>query len=161
MTAGPRKGGRDGKPATDEGGVVLVARFDLRRADLDAFETYEAAVLALLPEYGGRLMHRLRSIAHDTEFHVVSFDDASGHSGYLADPRRAALAEVFRASGARAEVVRCAPVEAPDGPDRVTAPTNQPSSARSLHEAGSPRTPRRFCRDPVRPSGSCSPGKDS
>ena len=52
------------------------------------FQTYESAVLPLLPRHGGVLERRLRTGDARTEIHVVSFESAEGFESYLADEER-------------------------------------------------------------------------
>jgi len=82
---------------------VLIAR--IPPAGVEAFQRYEAAVLPLLAEHGGRLDRRLRSADGTTEVHVISFDDAAGLDGYRADPRRARHARDLADSGAQVELL--------------------------------------------------------
>ena len=82
---------------------VLVAR--VPAAGVEAFQRYEAAVLPLLADHGGRLARRLRNLAGDVEVHLVEFASADGLGAYRADPRRAAHAELLEASGAAIELI--------------------------------------------------------
>jgi len=82
---------------------VLVAR--IPRAGVEAFQRYEAAVLPLLAEHGGRLARRLRGDDGAVEVHLVEFPSAGAFDGYRADPRRAEHAALLDASGARTEVL--------------------------------------------------------
>jgi uncharacterized protein (DUF1330 family) len=87
---------------------------------VEAFGAYEEAVLALLPQHGGRLARRLRDGGGRVEVHVLEFDDEDGLRRYRDDPRRAAHAEVLARSGARVELL---------GPlaDAGTAPVTRPA----------------------------------
>ena len=82
---------------------VLVAR--VPAAGVEAFQRYEAAVLPLLADHGGRLVRRLRNPAGDVEVHLVEFVSADGLDAYRADPRRAAHAGLLGASGAAIELI--------------------------------------------------------
>lgn len=82
---------------------VLVAR--VPSAGIDAFRRYEAAVLPLLADHGGRLARRLRTPAGDAEVHIVEFASSDGFAAYRADPRRAEHAALLERSGARTEVL--------------------------------------------------------
>ena len=55
---------------------VLVAR--IPPAGVEAFQRYEAAVLPLLAEHGGRLARRLRTDGGEVEVHLVEFASAGG-----------------------------------------------------------------------------------
>jgi uncharacterized protein (DUF1330 family) len=50
---------------------VLIAR--IPPAGVEAFQRYEAAVLPLLAEHGGRLARRLRTDGGEVEVHLVEF----------------------------------------------------------------------------------------
>ena len=71
---------------------------------------YEDDVLAVLVDCGGRVLQRLRSDGTDpggetpSEVHVVEFASNEDVEAYLADPRRAALAERRDAVVARSQV---------------------------------------------------------
>jgi uncharacterized protein (DUF1330 family) len=82
---------------------VLVAR--IPPAGVEAFQRYEAAVLPLLGEHGGRLARRLRTGDGEVEVHVVEFASAGAFDAYRADPRRAEHAALLEASGARLELL--------------------------------------------------------
>ena len=90
---------------------VLVAR--IPAAGVAAFAHYEAAVLPLLAEHGGRLERRLRTAAGDVEVHVLVFDSADAFAAYRADPRRAVHAPLLAASGAELELLEM--TDAPTG----------------------------------------------
>jgi hypothetical protein len=77
---------------------VLVAR--VPPAGVEAFQRYEAAVLPLLAEHGGRLARRLRTGDGAVEVHLVEFASAGGFDAYRAE--HAALLET---SGARMELL--------------------------------------------------------
>ena len=80
--------------------MKLLVQIDLTAADLAAFEAYEAAVLPLLAEHGAVLERRLRVVDDGAETHLIDFPSPSALEAYLADPRREALAPVWRACGA-------------------------------------------------------------
>jgi uncharacterized protein (DUF1330 family) len=82
---------------------VVIAR--IPRAGIERFQRYEAAVLPLIVEHGGRLERRLRSAEGDVEVHVLSFADPDGLAAYLDDPRRAEHRELLAASGAELELL--------------------------------------------------------
>ena len=66
--------------------IVMVA--DIPSGAQEGFQTYESAVLPLLPTHGGRLERRFRTGDALTEVHVVSFDSQEGFESYLADEER-------------------------------------------------------------------------
>ena len=82
---------------------VLVAR--IPPAGVEAFRRYEAAVLPLLAEHGGRLARRLRTGDGAVEVHLVEFASAGAFDAYRADPRHAGHAPLLEASGARMELL--------------------------------------------------------
>jgi hypothetical protein len=82
---------------------AVVAR--IPRAGIEPFQRYEAAVLPLIVEHGGRLERRMRSPSADVEVHVLSFADPAGFAAYLEDPRRAEHRALLAASGAEIEVL--------------------------------------------------------
>ena len=72
---------------------------------------YEDTVLVLVAEHRGRVVQRLRRIdaadvAHPLEMHVIEFEDERAFEGYMADPRRTALASRREACIARTEIWR-------------------------------------------------------
>jgi hypothetical protein len=82
--------------------IRFLVQIDLAEADLPAFEAYERAMLALMPEHGGVLERRLRSVDGAVETHLLAFSSAEAFEGYLSDPRRTAMAPVWQACGAEA-----------------------------------------------------------
>jgi hypothetical protein len=72
---------------------------------VEAFRRYEAAVLPLLADHGGRLERRLRTADGTVEVHLVAFATADGLAAYRADPRRARHADLLEHSGAKLEVL--------------------------------------------------------
>lgn len=83
----------------------MLAHFDLTQAHLQQFEAYEDAVLPLLAEHGARLERRFRSPDNALEVHVLFYPSAEARQAYLADPRRAAHAPLWQASGASATLI--------------------------------------------------------
>lgn len=71
---------------------------------VELFQRYEAAILPLLPDHGGRLDRRLRSHDGQTEVHLISFPSAERFGEYREDPRRAQHSAWMDASGARVEL---------------------------------------------------------
>ena len=63
------------------------------------------AVLALLPEHGGRLERRLRSSDGTLEVHVVAFPSARAWEAYRDDPRRLAHRPLLVASAAETDTL--------------------------------------------------------
>ena len=82
---------------------VLVAR--IPAAGTEAFQRYEAAVLPLLADHGGRLDRRLRSADGTVEVHVIAFDEPGDLGAYRADPRRTEHAPLLEQSGAEIELL--------------------------------------------------------
>ena len=72
---------------------------------LAAFEEYERRVLPLLSAHGGRLTRRLRSTDRLVEVHLLEFSSTEAFAAYRDDLRRAAHAELLRASGAETELL--------------------------------------------------------
>ncbi len=81
--------------------------------------TYEDEVLALIPEYGGAVASRVRRVGGDHqqpyEVQVIELPDQDAMDGYLADPRRTALASLRDEVVSRTEIISVTPV-APDLP---------------------------------------------
>jgi uncharacterized protein (DUF1330 family) len=82
---------------------VVVAR--IPTAGVERFQRYEAAVLPLIAEHGGRLERRLRSASGDVEVHILSFASPAAFAAYRDDPRRAAHRELLETSGAEVELL--------------------------------------------------------
>jgi len=73
----------------------------------DALAAYEDQVTGLLPDHGGRVLSRVRGDGghgHPVEVHVVEFSSRAGLDSYLADPRRAALADDREAAVERTQL---------------------------------------------------------
>jgi uncharacterized protein (DUF1330 family) len=80
----------------------------------DALVAYEDAVLALVPEHGGRMLQRVRSDGRERnplEVHMLSFPSDAALDAYLADERRVALADLRERAIARSEVLRVDVIE--------------------------------------------------
>lgn len=88
--------------------MLLLVAIDLSGADLAAFDHYEAQVLPMLAQHGGRLKLRVRAIDQRSETHLLYFPDESGCQAFLGDPARHALRPDWDACGANAVTV---PVE--------------------------------------------------
>lgn len=82
---------------------VQIVRIPL--AGVEQFNRYEALVLPLLPDHGGRLEARYASSDGTVEVHVVTFGSAEALAAYLADDRRNAVLELLHASGTSAELL--------------------------------------------------------
>jgi uncharacterized protein (DUF1330 family) len=82
---------------------VVIAR--IPQAGVDAYRRYEAAVLPLLADHGGRLTRRLQSTDGGVEVHVIEFATSAGLDAYRADPRRAQHADLLATSGAESELL--------------------------------------------------------
>jgi hypothetical protein len=89
----------------DQAGVtfVLIARIPPDGAA--SFKAYEAQVLPLLPEHGGRLERRLETNDHGIEIHVVWFPSTEAFERFRADPRRTRHAPLLARSGAALELL--------------------------------------------------------
>jgi hypothetical protein len=80
---------------------VLIVRIPVE--GIEDFRAYEDAVLPLLPEYNGRLEHRLRNQDGTVEIHILSFASDADFQNYRNDPRRLAQAWLLEKSGAKRE----------------------------------------------------------
>jgi len=83
--------------------VLRLVAIDLSDADIPAFEAYEAKVLSLVPQHGGRVEMRVRSLDGQVETHLLYFPDERAFDCYRLDPRRVALASEWEKSGAKSE----------------------------------------------------------
>ena len=83
--------------------IRFLVQIDLTEADLPAFEAYERAVLALMPDHGGGIERRLRNVDGAIETHLLAFSSAEAFEAYLNDPRRTALAPAWQACRAKAQ----------------------------------------------------------
>ena len=85
---------------------VLLWSVDGQERHLSA---YEDEVLALVPEYGGTVLSRVRRTggASDQpyEVQVIEFPDQDALDGYRADPRRTTLAGIRDQAIARTEII--------------------------------------------------------
>jgi hypothetical protein len=77
---------------------VLIARIPAE--GIADFRAYEAAVLALLPEFNGCLERRLGNQDGTVEMHIVSFASEADFQNYRNDPRRTAQAPLLKKSSA-------------------------------------------------------------
>ncbi len=80
-----------------------------RPGEDDALCAYEDDVLALLPDHGGRVVSRVRRRAGEVgplEVQIIDLPGDSALDAYLADPRRAKLADVRQRAIARTDVIR-------------------------------------------------------
>ncbi|SFK05575.1 DUF1330 domain-containing protein [Cellulomonas sp. KH9] len=72
-----------------------------------ALQAYEDAVLALLPDHGGSVLQRAVGDGGDGQPHevqILRFPDAAALDAYVADPRRARMADERDRVVARTEV---------------------------------------------------------
>ena len=69
---------------------------------------YEDQVLALIPRHGGRVTQRVRAIepGGPYEVHLIEFPSQAALDAFMADPRRAALADRRDQAIAATTVVR-------------------------------------------------------
>ncbi|MEU1271793.1 DUF1330 domain-containing protein [Streptomyces sp. NPDC005799] len=73
----------------------------------EALGGYEDKVLALLGEHGGRVLQRARADGAEgrpDEIQLIEFDSPAGFDAFMADERRAALADERDAAVARTEL---------------------------------------------------------
>ena len=91
---------------------VLLWSVDGQEGRLSA---YEDEVLALIPEYGGAVTSRVRRAGGDHlqpyEVQVIELPDQTAMDGYLADPRRAALAPIRDEVVSRTEIIPVTPID--------------------------------------------------
>lgn len=74
----------------------------------DALARYEDAVLALLPDHGGRVVRRVPATPHGEqpdEIQFLEFSSRDGMASFTSDPRRAALVGEREVAVARTEVI--------------------------------------------------------
>lgn len=83
-------------------------------AGVEQFQQYEARVLPLLADHGGRMERRLRSADERTEVHLVTFPSVEAFRGYRDDPRRAQHRQLLAESKATQDVFELYEVS-PDG----------------------------------------------
>ena len=85
---------------------VLLWSVDGQEGQLSA---YEDEVLALVPEYGGTVLSRVRRTGPATEqpyeVQVIELPDRNALDGYQADPRRITLAGIRDQAIARTEII--------------------------------------------------------
>ena len=84
--------------------MLRLVTIDLKAADLEAFERYEAKVLGLLPKHGGRLDLRVRALDGATETHLLDFPSETAFENFRSDPERLALSGDWERCGARSVV---------------------------------------------------------
>lgn len=93
------------RPAVSDTSLTLCVIVRVPAEGVALFQAYEARVLPLLADHGGRLERRLRTAGQTMEVHILRFSSAAGFAAFRADPRRAALAGELARSGAVTEVV--------------------------------------------------------
>jgi len=74
----------------------------------EALTAYEDQVLALIPDYGGKVISRARSSGaggYPLEVHLLEFPSPQALDAYTADSRRQALASGRDRAVARTEVI--------------------------------------------------------
>lgn len=74
----------------------------------DALTDYEDTVLALIPEYGGTVVSRVRRVGDGDgprEVQIIHLPDDAAMQAYLGDPERRALADVHQRVIARTDVL--------------------------------------------------------
>jgi hypothetical protein len=82
--------------------LALIARLPLE--GVAKFQAYEAAVLPLLPDYGGVLERRLRNAEGTVEMHIIRFASREDFERFRKDPRRDTAAPLLQSSGAAIEL---------------------------------------------------------
>ena len=87
-----------------ESDVLRLVTIDLSKADLGAFERYEAEVLGLVPRHGGRVELRVRALDRRTETHLLYFPEEEAFDRFRSDPARLALSAEWTRCGARSVV---------------------------------------------------------
>lgn len=80
--------------------LCLLVEIDLTDAKLDLFETYENAVLGLLPQFDAKLLARVRAVDDQRETHLLEFPDTARFEAFRAHPDRAKLQPLWDRSGA-------------------------------------------------------------
>lgn len=86
--------------------MILHAKIDLTRADLEQFEAYEEAVLPLLDCYGIIMVARLRAEDGSCEVHILDVPDMAVMERFRADPARMAIQHLWDECGAAGEVTQ-------------------------------------------------------
>jgi hypothetical protein len=85
--------------------VLRLVTIDLSAADKGTFDKYEAIVLPLLADHGGRLEWRVRSADGASETHLLFLPNGAAYEAFLTDPRRIAARPLWERSGATANSV--------------------------------------------------------
>lgn len=80
--------------------MLRLVTIDLTDADVGLFDAYEASVLPLVPEHGGRVVARVRALDGRSETHLLFFPDQTAFEAYRDDPRRAAARSHWESSRA-------------------------------------------------------------
>ena len=75
------------------------------REGLEAFAAYEACVLPLLAQHGGKLERRLQSADEQVELHLVNFPSDEAFVSYRDDERRHEQRHLLERSDAAIEVL--------------------------------------------------------
>lgn len=83
---------------------VLIARIPVE--GIEHFRAFEDAVLPLLPEFNGRMEHRLRNFDGTVEVHILSYASEADRQNYRNDPRRTAQTWLLEKSGAKLELLQ-------------------------------------------------------
>ena len=84
--------------------LLLLVEIDLADAKIDLFETYEEAVLGLLPQFDAMLLTRVRTLDGQSETHLLEFPDQACFDAFRAHPDRAELQPLWDQSGAKSTV---------------------------------------------------------
>lgn len=98
--------------------MLRLVTIDLTRADLEVFEAYEATVLPLVANHGGRLEFRVRSVDGASETHLLYFPSDDAFEAYRTDPARVAAQGEWARCGAEFRVTLVEAVQAGTAPLR-------------------------------------------
>ncbi|MCW2749174.1 MAG: hypothetical protein JWR83_284 [Aeromicrobium sp.] len=93
--------------------VVLCVLLWPTPGNAEALVAYEDEVLALLGDHGARVVQRVRRVDDSDgplEVQIIELPDELALSGFMADPRRVASADVRDRVIARTEIIRVADV---------------------------------------------------
>lgn len=94
--------------------VTLCVLLWANAGQADRLTEYESQVLDLVPRHGGRVVSRVRNVAHDdaqpTEVQVIEMPDDDAVAAYMADPERTSRLDLRDRAIARTEIIRVEPV---------------------------------------------------
>ena len=89
--------------------IHVLAIIHARKKGTGALRDYEAKVIPVLEEHGGKLLAAFKPRGHENseypdEIHLIEFPSEDAFQSYRADPRVAALSEYRRAAIAETKV---------------------------------------------------------